>query len=109
MSVSCLSGYISSPRQTRLGGRTYERLAMLASTHKNIYVELELVAKEYLDRCKSGAWKKENMDKVLKYWNLERIIEAELFGQSLPEQLTMDDLVGEGNDSAQDDVIKIED
>ena len=49
------------------------------------------------------------MDEALKCWNLERIIEAESFGQSLPEQLTMDDLIGEGNDSSQDDVIEIED
>ena len=104
-----LSGYISSPRRTRLGVRTYERLAMLASILKNVYVDPELVAKEYLRRCKSGAWKKENNVEALKCWNLERIIEAETFGQSLPEQLTMDDLVQEGNDPSQDGVIEIED
>ena len=74
-----------------------------------VLIDPELVAKEYLKRCKSGTWKKENTDKALKCWNLECIIETESFGQSLPEQLTMGDFVGEGNDSSQDGVIEIED
>ncbi len=34
-----LSGYVSSPRQTRLGVRTYERLAMLASIVHTVYID----------------------------------------------------------------------
>ncbi len=51
----CLSGYISSPRPTRLGIRNYERIAMLASIMRVVYIDLEWVATEYLCRCKSGA------------------------------------------------------
>ena len=52
---SSLSGYISAPRCTRLGMRTYERLAMMASILQKIYINKEWVAKEYLKRCKKGA------------------------------------------------------
>ena len=50
-----ISGYISSPRQTRLCVRNYERLAMLASIFQNVYIDPELVGNEYLRRCKAGA------------------------------------------------------
>lgn len=50
-----LSGYVSSAKRTRLGVRNYERLAMLASTVQNVYVDVEWVAKEYLTRTKKGA------------------------------------------------------
>ena len=50
-----LSGYISSFQQTRLGVRNYERLAMLASLIRNVYVNKEWVAQEYLRRYKAGA------------------------------------------------------
>ena len=46
-----LSGYISAPRRTRLGVRTYERLALLASNLPKLYVDKEWVAKEYLRRA----------------------------------------------------------
>ena len=39
-----LSGYISCPRRTRLGVRTYERLAMLASNLNCVYVDPEMAA-----------------------------------------------------------------
>ncbi|EJK63933.1 hypothetical protein THAOC_15380 [Thalassiosira oceanica] len=73
-----LSGYISSPQRTRLGVRNYERLAMLASLVRNVYINEEWVAQEYLRRCKAGAWKPENTAEALKCWNLEQIIEAKL-------------------------------
>ena len=60
-----LSGYISSPRQTRLGMRNYKQLVMLVSILQNVYIDPEIVAKEYLQRCKSGAWKKENTEEAL--------------------------------------------
>ena len=47
------------------------------------------------------------MEEALKCWNLERIIEAEAFGQPMPEHLTMNDLVMEENDSSQDDVVVV--
>ena len=54
------------------------------------------MAKEHLQRCKKGAWKKENTEEALKCWNLERIIDADLMGDSQPLELTIDELVNEG-------------
>ena len=88
-----LSGYISSPRRTRLGVRNYERLAMLSSILRVVYINPDWVAKEYLRRCKNGAWKSASDDESLKCWNLERILEAELFGDPKPKDLTMNELL----------------
>jgi hypothetical protein len=93
----CLSGYISSPRRTRLGVRTYECLAMLASIVHTVCIDDAWVAAEYLRRCKARTWKKENTVEAVKCWNLERILDAEQRGQPMPEELTMDDLVNEDN------------
>jgi hypothetical protein len=90
-----LSGYISSPRRTRLGVRNYERLAMLSSILRVMYINPEWVSKEYLTRCKSGTWKQTNDNESLKCWNLERILESEQFGEMKTKDLTMDDLIGE--------------
>ncbi len=100
MEVGCecffgLSGYISLPRRTRLGVRTYERLAMLASIVHTVYINNAWVAAEYLRRCKAGTWKKENTFVALKCWNLERILDTEQHGQPMLKELTMDDLVNE--------------
>ena len=81
MEVSCehlfgLSGYIPSPRQTTLGVRIYECLAMLASVVHTVYIDDAWVAAEYL-RSKAGTWKKENTVEAEKCWNLERILDAE--------------------------------
>ena len=57
------------------------------------------MAKEYLARTKKGTWKKENTVESLKCWNLERVIEAEMFGKAAPNDITMVefvDLVSEG-------------
>ncbi len=86
-----LSGYISSPRRTRLGIRNYEQIAMLASIIRVVYIDPEWVATEYLHQCKSGDWKKESNDEALKCWNLEQILNAERFGEPKPPQLTMND------------------
>jgi hypothetical protein len=53
------------------------------------------VTKEYLCQCKSGAWKQASDDESLKCWNLERILEAEQFGDLKPEDLTINDLLGD--------------
>ena len=90
-----LSGYVSAPRRTSLGVRTYERLAMMASILQKVYISKEWVAREYLRRCKKGVWKKENTEEALKCWNLERIIDADLMGDGKPSQLTMNDLIVE--------------
>ena len=90
-----LSGYISSPRRTRLGVRNYERLAMLSSILRVMYINPEWVAREYLTRSKSDTWKQTNDDESLKCWNLERILEAEQFGEVKKTNLTMDELLGE--------------
>ncbi|KAL7550978.1 hypothetical protein ACHAWF_017512 [Thalassiosira exigua] len=76
--VSSISGYITAPRCARLGVRTYERLALLASNLPKIYVAIEWVAKEYLKRSKAGAWTEENTIAALKCLNLECILDAEL-------------------------------
>ncbi|EJK70392.1 hypothetical protein THAOC_08255 [Thalassiosira oceanica] len=88
-----LAGYISSPRRTNLGVRTYERLAMLSCLLRKVYVDEEWVAQEYLRRCKAGAWKSEQDEESLKCWNLERIIESELIGAPVPVDLTMEEFV----------------
>ena len=90
-----LAGYLSSPRRSRMGVRTYERLAMLSVIINNVYIDNEWVANEYLRRCKNGSWKKENEVASLKCWNLERVIEAEMLGKERPEDLTMEDLLRE--------------
>ena len=90
-----LAGYISSPRRTRLNVRTYERLAMLGFMVHRVYIDIEWVAREYLRRCKAGAWKKENTEEALKCWNLERIIDAESMGLGAPTELTLNDLLNE--------------
>lgn len=92
-----LSGYISAEKRTKLGVRTYERLAMLSAILPKIYIDRAWVAKEYLKRCKEGAWKKELDEEALKCWNLERIIEAELAGSQPPPAVTMDALLGEAS------------
>ena len=102
MEVGCerffgISGYISLPRQTRLGVRTYERLAMLASIFHTVYIDNAWVAVEYSRRCKAGAWKKENTAEAVTCWNLKRILDSEQRGQPMPEELTMNDLVNEDN------------
>ena len=63
----------------------YERLALLASILRNVYIDDEWVAKEYLKRCKEGAWKEENTKDAAKCWNIERVIQAELLGEKAPE------------------------
>ena len=68
---------------------------MMASILNKVYVDKELVAKEYLKRCKKGAWKKENTVEALKCWNLERIIDAELMGDSHPSEITIKELIQE--------------
>mgnify|MGYP006170537491 FL=1 len=104
-----LSGYISSPRQSLLGVRNYERLAMLACILRTVYIDLELVAKEYLQRCKVGAWKTKNTEDALKCWNLERILDAESYGITLPAELTLDDLVNEERETTEQVIVIDED
>ena len=41
--------------------------------------------KKYLKRYKKGAWKEENTKDAAKCWNLERVIQAELLGEKVPE------------------------
>jgi hypothetical protein len=69
---------------------------MLASIVHTIYIVDALVAAEYLKRCKVGSCKKENTVEAVKCWNLERIINSELRGGSMPEEeITISDLVNE--------------
>ena len=87
-----LSGYVSSPRRTRLGVRNYERLAMLSSIVQNMYVDEQWVAQEYLRCCKRNKWEKASDNDALKCFNCERILEAEWLGLPKPAELTMVDI-----------------
>ena len=60
--------------------KNYEWLLILGSSFLNVYIDLELVANEYLQRCKGGSWKKESIEDALKFRNLEHILEAESVG-----------------------------
>ena len=78
---------------------------MLSSILRVVYVNPEWVAEEYLRQCKSSAQKKASDEESLKCWNLERIIEAEQFGDPTPKNLSMDDLLcdlEEENDGDED-------
>ena len=79
-----LSGYISSPRHSRLGVHTYKALII-----QNVYIDNDWVAQQYIERGKRGSWKKENTEEALKCWNLERIIDAEQQGNDAPSALKM--------------------
>ena len=79
-----LSGYISSPRCSRMGVQTYEHVAMLASIIQSVSIDNHWVAQQYIEQCKKGSWKKENTEKALKCWNLECIIDAEQQGKNAP-------------------------
>lgn len=86
-----LSGYISNPRRNTLGVRNYERIAMLAHMLNHIYIDPKWVAEEYMRRCKAKAWKTQATDESLKCFNLERIIEAEVFGKTTPKEVSMEE------------------
>ena len=64
---------------------------MLADMLRTIYIDPEEVAREYLLRCKRGAWKKENTVESLKCFNLERMIAAEEEGKDAPMPLEMEE------------------
>ena len=61
----------------------------------SVYVDVEWVAKEYLKRSKSWAWKKANTMEFLKCSNLECVIEAYAFDNSEPIDLTLDKFMKE--------------
>ncbi len=82
---------------------------MLACILWTVYIDPELVAKEYLQRCKVGAWKTENTEDAFKCWNLERILGAESYGITLPAELTLDDLVNEERETTEQVIVIDED
>ncbi len=90
-----VSGYVSAPRRTKLGVRTYERLALMSSIINKIYIDKKWVAKEYLRRCKEGSWDAQKTEDALKCWNLERVLDAELMGKQAPEEMTLEDFLKE--------------
>ena len=60
---------------------------------RKVYIDEEWVAQEYLRRCKagiSGKAKQNDKDSLNKCWNLEHIIEAELVGVPVPNDLSME-------------------
>ena len=69
------------------------------------------MAEEYLRRAKAGKWKKENTVESFKCFNLERILDAQMYGKEEPERLTQEEYVklGEGMEHDDDDSIVIDD
>ncbi|KAL7480027.1 hypothetical protein ACHAW6_005738 [Cyclotella cf. meneghiniana] len=84
-----LSGYVSQPRCNTLGVPNYECIAMLAHMLSNIHIDPEWVAQEYLRRNKAKTWKIQSADDSLKYFNLERILDAEAVGNPKPKEVSM--------------------
>ena len=78
---------------TQLSLRTYERIAFLASILPTVYGDEEWTEKEYLRRYKAGVLKKQCAIDALKYWNLERSLDAELQAHNIDVPLTMEDLL----------------
>ena len=64
-----------------------------------MYIDKECVVKEYLRRCKNGAWKKESTTATLKCWNLKRILDTELQHAPTPPALSLEELLKEGKGS----------
>ena len=75
--------------------RTYEWLALLSTILQHVYVCPKRIAEEYLRRCSAKAWKKENTIDSHKCFNLERILEAEMAGDSEPAQITLEEFEAE--------------
>ena len=65
---------------------------MLAAMIQKVYIDYEWVAKEYLRCSREKVWDDETTKEILKCFNLERIIEAELHGMTKPPELTIDNL-----------------
>jgi hypothetical protein len=82
--------------------RTYAHVAMLAPIIHSVYIDNKWEALQYIERCKKGSWKKENTEEVLKYWNLERIIDAEQQGKDASSELTLEDILNEEGGRASD-------
>jgi hypothetical protein len=93
-----LSGYVSSPRRSRLGVRNYERIALLSDILKNVYIDPQEIASQYLLRCKAGRWKKENTIDSLKCFNLERVIDADSFHIERPQDVSIQEYLVECSD-----------
>ena len=64
---------------------------MLAHMLNRVYIDPEWVAEVYMRRCKAKAWKTQSTDESLKCFNLERILEAEVFGMANPKDLSMEE------------------
>ena len=82
---------------------------MLASILWTVYIDPELVAREYLQQCKVGAWKKENTEDALKCWNLEQTLESESLGIQMSAELTIDDQVNEDRETTEEVILIDED
>ncbi len=95
MSVFLVSLDIFLPHDKQGLESENKRLAMLSSILRVVYINAQWVAKEYLRQYKSGARKQASDDESLKCWNLERILEAEQFGELEEQDLTMNELLGD--------------
>ncbi|KAL7492671.1 hypothetical protein ACHAWX_000274, partial [Stephanocyclus meneghinianus] len=64
---------------------------MLASNMQKIYIDPAWVAKKYFRRCNADAWKAGNDMNSLICWNLERIIDAKMYGNTKPKRWTVEE------------------
>ena len=64
---------------------------MLAYMLNHVYIDPKWVAEEYMRRCKAKAWKTQSTDESLKCFNIERILEAEVFGKANPKEVSMEE------------------
>ncbi|KAL7474700.1 hypothetical protein ACHAW6_003558 [Cyclotella cf. meneghiniana] len=88
-----VSRRVVEPRCNTLGVPNYECIAMLAHMLSNIHIDPEWVAQEYLRRNKAKTWKIQSADDSLKYFNLERILDAEAVGNPKPKEVSMADFL----------------
>jgi hypothetical protein len=62
---------------------------MLSRIVQNVHVNVKWVAQKYLQCCKLNKWKKADDYNALKFFNSERILDAEQLGLPKPAELTM--------------------
>ena len=66
---------------------------MLAAMIQKVHIDYEEVTTKYLCGTKEKRWDMQMMINTLKYFNLERIVQADLLGMTKPKELTVEDLI----------------
>ena len=85
-----LSGYGSALHCTTLGVRVHKPLAMLTLIINSMSLT-RMGCKEVLDEVQEWIMgKKQHIMKALKCWNLEHVLNAEVLGKNMDDELIMD-------------------